>query len=204
MLAPRRACAYTAQSPSVTTVSHLSRAGCRLTPIPARARRAHDGMHGSARNPLSPVCSRAGGGAGELAGPTGPRAPRRGTTGNTSALPPDAGWPELRPQHRLAHRDGVGRRRAAPRRPAARRLAQGHAPARPSADGARAPRRIDERSGGVTTAQARDVESLSWVGSLSGTGPRREEAVRRLHELLVRGARTEVARRAGSDAGTRD
>jgi RNA polymerase sigma-70 factor (ECF subfamily) len=56
----------------------------------------------------------------------------------------------------------------------------------------------------VTTAQAPDVESLSWVRSLSGTGPRRAEAVRRLHELLVRAARTEVARRAGMDASTRD
>ena len=56
----------------------------------------------------------------------------------------------------------------------------------------------------MTTAQAPDVESLSWVGSLSGTGPRREEAVRSLHELLVRAARTEVGRRAGIDAGTRE
>ena len=56
----------------------------------------------------------------------------------------------------------------------------------------------------MTTAEAPDVESLSWVGSLSGTGPRREEAVSRLHELLVRAARAEVGRRAGADAGSRE
>ena len=56
----------------------------------------------------------------------------------------------------------------------------------------------------MTVAEAPDVESLSWVGSLSGTGPRREEAVRRLHELLVRAARAEVARRAGAGAGSRE
>ena len=56
----------------------------------------------------------------------------------------------------------------------------------------------------MTTAQAPDVESLSWVGLLSGTGPRREEAVRRLHELLVRAARAEIGRRAAADAGSRE
>ena len=56
----------------------------------------------------------------------------------------------------------------------------------------------------MTTAEALDVESLSWVESLSGTGPRREDAIRRLHGLLVRAARGEVGRRAEADAGTRD
>ena len=56
----------------------------------------------------------------------------------------------------------------------------------------------------MTIAEAPDVESLSWVESLSGTGPRREEAVRRLHELLVRAAGAEVGRRAGADAPPRD
>jgi RNA polymerase sigma-70 factor, ECF subfamily len=56
----------------------------------------------------------------------------------------------------------------------------------------------------VTTAQAPDIESQSWVASLSGTGPGREDAVHRLHELLVRAAHAEVARRAGTYAGTRD
>jgi RNA polymerase sigma-70 factor (ECF subfamily) len=56
----------------------------------------------------------------------------------------------------------------------------------------------------VTTAEAPDVESLSWVGSLSGTGPRQEDAVRRLHGLLVRAARAEVARRAGAHPVSRD
>jgi RNA polymerase sigma-70 factor, ECF subfamily len=54
----------------------------------------------------------------------------------------------------------------------------------------------------VTTAEAPDVESLAWVQSLSGTGPAREDADRRLHDLLLRAARTEVARRTGGDART--
>lgn len=41
-----------------------------------------------------------------------------------------------------------------------------------------------------------DVESLGWVEALSGTGRKQEEAVERLHELLVRAARFEIARRA--------
>jgi RNA polymerase sigma-70 factor (ECF subfamily) len=56
----------------------------------------------------------------------------------------------------------------------------------------------------VTTAEARDTESLTWVQALSGTGTRREEAVRGLHELLVRAARAEVARRAGAAASARE
>jgi RNA polymerase sigma-70 factor (ECF subfamily) len=56
----------------------------------------------------------------------------------------------------------------------------------------------------VTTAEAPQAASLSWVESLSGTGARREDALRRLHELLVRAARTEVRGRAGTDAGSRD
>jgi RNA polymerase sigma-70 factor, ECF subfamily len=53
-------------------------------------------------------------------------------------------------------------------------------------------------------ARNRDADSLAWLRSLSTTGPEREDAVRRLHELLLRAARTEVARRAGADAGSRD
>jgi len=41
-----------------------------------------------------------------------------------------------------------------------------------------------------------DAESAEWSRALAGTGPRREEALARLHGLLVRVARGEVARRA--------
>jgi RNA polymerase sigma-70 factor (ECF subfamily) len=40
-----------------------------------------------------------------------------------------------------------------------------------------------------------DAESAEWLGALAGFGPRREAALARLHELLVRIARREVARR---------
>ena len=45
------------------------------------------------------------------------------------------------------------------------------------------------------TATGLDPESAWWLGVLAETGPRREAALRRLHELLVRVARAEVARR---------
>ena len=40
-----------------------------------------------------------------------------------------------------------------------------------------------------------DAESADWPRALASTGPRREEALARLHRLLVRIARGEVARR---------
>ncbi len=40
-----------------------------------------------------------------------------------------------------------------------------------------------------------DAESQGWVAALSGEGREREDAIGRLHELLVRAARFEVARR---------
>jgi RNA polymerase sigma-70 factor, ECF subfamily len=40
-----------------------------------------------------------------------------------------------------------------------------------------------------------DSESRGWLDSLSGDGPAREEAIARLHALLLRAARFEVARR---------
>jgi RNA polymerase sigma-70 factor, ECF subfamily len=49
--------------------------------------------------------------------------------------------------------------------------------------------------------QAADVESVGWLQMLSGTGPEREGAVERLHALLVRAARSEVARRSRLVAG---
>jgi RNA polymerase sigma-70 factor, ECF subfamily len=40
-----------------------------------------------------------------------------------------------------------------------------------------------------------DAESAGWVRALTSAGPRREAALARLHEMLVRIARREVARR---------
>ena len=51
----------------------------------------------------------------------------------------------------------------------------------------------------VTPArQAPDLESHRWLQTLAGAGPEREEAVARLHALLLRGARYEVGRRRRS------
>ena len=53
--------------------------------------------------------------------------------------------------------------------------------------------------------QALDIESDAWVRRLSGTGRERDDAIERLHALLLRAARFEVGRRrppvafAGSD-----
>jgi RNA polymerase sigma-70 factor (ECF subfamily) len=41
-----------------------------------------------------------------------------------------------------------------------------------------------------------DAESVDWPCALAGTGPEREEALARLHALLLRIARREVARRS--------
>jgi RNA polymerase sigma-70 factor, ECF subfamily len=40
-----------------------------------------------------------------------------------------------------------------------------------------------------------DAESAEWLGALVGTGPQREAALARLHEMLVRIARAEARRR---------
>ena len=50
-------------------------------------------------------------------------------------------------------------------------------------------------------ARAPDAESLVWLESLAASGERREQAVERLHALLVRAARFEVGRRPGSVRG---
>jgi RNA polymerase sigma-70 factor (ECF subfamily) len=47
-----------------------------------------------------------------------------------------------------------------------------------------------------------DAESREWIDALSGTGRRREDAIERLHELLVRAARFELARRRRDLAGS--
>jgi RNA polymerase sigma-70 factor, ECF subfamily len=54
---------------------------------------------------------------------------------------------------------------------------------------------------------ALDRESRDWLGGLSATGPRHEAAVERLHALLLRAARFEVARRqraVGPSGGSGD
>ena len=59
-----------------------------------------------------------------------------------------------------------------------------------------------------SAGHALDVESVGWLRALSGTGSEREDAVERLHALLLRAARFEVARRlpavAGADSGDLD
>jgi len=47
----------------------------------------------------------------------------------------------------------------------------------------------------TAAAAGLDAESAEWVRALAGTGPRREAALARLHEMLVRIARGEVRRR---------
>ncbi len=50
-------------------------------------------------------------------------------------------------------------------------------------------------TGGARSAVAAETESQRWVASLQASGPARDEAVARLHELLLRAARYEVGRR---------
>src|SRR5215472_6639967 len=47
----------------------------------------------------------------------------------------------------------------------------------------------------ITVAAELDADSAEWTQALADTGPRREEALARLHGLLLRIARGEVARR---------
>jgi RNA polymerase sigma-70 factor (ECF subfamily) len=56
-------------------------------------------------------------------------------------------------------------------------------------------------------SRAPDPESLVWLETLTASGPQREQAVERLHALLLRAARFELGRRAGAvrgGAGDRD
>ena len=46
-----------------------------------------------------------------------------------------------------------------------------------------------------SAGQALDMESDAWVRRLSGTGRERDNAIQRLHALLLRAARFEVGRR---------
>jgi RNA polymerase sigma-70 factor (ECF subfamily) len=50
-------------------------------------------------------------------------------------------------------------------------------------------------AGRAAQPHSTDVESLRWLRALSGTGRVREDAAERLHALLLRAARFEVARR---------
>jgi RNA polymerase sigma-70 factor (ECF subfamily) len=77
---------------------------------------------------------------------------------------------------------------------------------------------LDERKSGVTTptaaiqaprpsahGHAPDIESREWLQDLSSTGRERDDAIERLHALLLGAARVEVAgRRAVTDVGSRD
>jgi RNA polymerase sigma-70 factor, ECF subfamily len=77
---------------------------------------------------------------------------------------------------------------------------------------------LDERKSGVTAqggairdsppseqGHAPDVESRRWLHALSSTGRERDDAVERLHALLLGAARVEVARRrAVTDVGSGD
>ena len=51
---------------------------------------------------------------------------------------------------------------------------------------------------------APDAESLGWLRALSGTGARRDDAVARLHALVLRATRFEVARRRIVAGGSGD
>ena len=48
---------------------------------------------------------------------------------------------------------------------------------------------------GRVSVPAGDAETQEWLDALTGTGARRDEAVSRLHGLLLRAARFEVNRR---------
>jgi RNA polymerase sigma-70 factor (ECF subfamily) len=50
-----------------------------------------------------------------------------------------------------------------------------------------------------TDGRGPDAESRAWLATLAGTGRQRDDAVERLHELLVRAARFEIVRRRGGD-----
>jgi len=53
----------------------------------------------------------------------------------------------------------------------------------------------DPGMSGTPAAPRLDPESAEWLRTLAGTSPRREAALARLHEMLVRIARSEVRRR---------
>jgi RNA polymerase sigma-70 factor, ECF subfamily len=58
-----------------------------------------------------------------------------------------------------------------------------------------APAAVDQVVRVASCGHSLDAESASWLRALSAVGAERDDAVRRLHELLLRAARFEVARR---------
>jgi RNA polymerase sigma-70 factor (ECF subfamily) len=60
------------------------------------------------------------------------------------------------------------------------------------------PARAMSQSNEAAPALGPDAESRAWVLDLGADGMRREDARRRLHELLLRAARFEISRRRGS------
>jgi RNA polymerase sigma-70 factor (ECF subfamily) len=58
-------------------------------------------------------------------------------------------------------------------------------------------------NGGSRSHTSPDAESLAWVAALSGGGNEREDAIERLHALLLRASRFEIARRRRAFGGTR-
>jgi len=60
---------------------------------------------------------------------------------------------------------------------------------------ATAPAPPDATNSPTRTSSSPDPETREWLGSLRASGQTRDEAVARLHELLMRAARFEVARR---------
>jgi RNA polymerase sigma-70 factor (ECF subfamily) len=62
-------------------------------------------------------------------------------------------------------------------------------------------------SNAASAERSLDAESAGWLRALSAVGPDRDDAVRRLHALLLRATRFEVARRqrtAGTGSGAGD
>jgi RNA polymerase sigma-70 factor, ECF subfamily len=55
----------------------------------------------------------------------------------------------------------------------------------------------------ATHGRRLDAESQAWLDALTGTGRRQQDAIERLHELLLRAARFELARRRRALADSR-
>ena len=69
---------------------------------------------------------------------------------------------------------------------------------RPAIDGDGQRRTADPAVPAGTTADVLDEDSTAWLAALRAQGPHREQAVRSLHELLLRAAGFEMSRRRGS------
>jgi RNA polymerase sigma-70 factor (ECF subfamily) len=60
---------------------------------------------------------------------------------------------------------------------------------------------VSQTGGAVSDEHIPDRESLHWIQSLSSSGSERDGAIERLHALLLRAARFEVAKRRHAGAG---